>query len=534
MTLRRITGSKSEPIPPASGVQAHRTRRASTARHFAPRAGAVLASLAAVAATALSVVPTSSASARHPHAGAIRGNAADSPFPVVPQPSPVVLQWYDITNNTINDAAFPQPVTGSNAWDISWVAAAHAVAGGRDPDYQVAALVQALHDTLVWLVPSDTSELDSDLATMLATIPDGAAKSDGIAAGQQQATAEIAARQNDGLDTASVDIPFTPPPPAPGVWQPTPPAYGPAIRAGEGNATPFLLTANNQFDPGPSPSLTSPTYLQSLNETESYGAVDSTVRTPQETDVALFWEPAINIQYIQSVRAIIADTNHSLAWDTRFVAAFQVVTTPVDESGQVMLDEYEKLLGPATRLVAFSHVSNALGTIAPAREMVEMAHRHGARVLIDVPRPSRTCPSTCRTSTATGTRSPGTRCSDRPASALCTARASCSTPALAKDKRAALTPTRQLWDEVGWGRQLDVDVQALLQRRQLAQQLIGFRLEAKIDIYGRLAPAFHHGGRAAGQVDPHRPASRAAKLPGQYPYALLVNRWTHARPRARS
>jgi hypothetical protein len=218
-------------------------------------------------------------------------------------------------------------VTGSNAWDISWVAAAHAVAGSRNPDYQVAALAQALHDTLVWLVPSDTFALDSDLAATLAAIPDGAAKSDGIAAGQQQAAAEIAARQNDGLDTASVDVPFTPPPPGPGVWQPTPPAYGPAVRAGEGNATAFLLTANNQFDPGPPPSLTSQTYLQSLNETESYGAVNSTVRTPQETDVALFWEPAINIQYVQIVRAIIADTNHSLAWDTRFVAAFQVVTT---------------------------------------------------------------------------------------------------------------------------------------------------------------------------------------------------------------
>jgi hypothetical protein len=51
------------------------------------------------------------------------------------------------------------------------------------------------------------------------------------------------------------------------------------------------------------------------------------VRTPQQTDVALFWEPAIDIQYVQIVRAIIADTNHSLAWDRRFVAAFQVVTT---------------------------------------------------------------------------------------------------------------------------------------------------------------------------------------------------------------
>jgi cysteine desulfurase/selenocysteine lyase len=56
---------------------------------------------------------------------------------------------------------------------------------------------------------------------------------------------------------------------------------------------------------------------------------------------------------------------------------------PVDDSGQVMLDAYEKLLGPATRLVAFAHVANALGTVTPAREMVAMAHRYGARVLID-------------------------------------------------------------------------------------------------------------------------------------------------------
>jgi cysteine desulfurase/selenocysteine lyase len=56
---------------------------------------------------------------------------------------------------------------------------------------------------------------------------------------------------------------------------------------------------------------------------------------------------------------------------------------PVDDRGQVRLDEFEKLLGPRTRLVAFSQVSNALGTITPAREMVEIAHRYGARVLVD-------------------------------------------------------------------------------------------------------------------------------------------------------
>ena len=56
---------------------------------------------------------------------------------------------------------------------------------------------------------------------------------------------------------------------------------------------------------------------------------------------------------------------------------------PVDDSGQILLDEYEKLLGPKTRLVSITHVSNVLGTILPVREMTEAAHRHGARVLVD-------------------------------------------------------------------------------------------------------------------------------------------------------
>jgi cysteine desulfurase/selenocysteine lyase len=56
---------------------------------------------------------------------------------------------------------------------------------------------------------------------------------------------------------------------------------------------------------------------------------------------------------------------------------------PVDDTGQILLDEYEKLLGPKTRLVSITHVSNALGTVLPVKEMVEAAHRHGARVLVD-------------------------------------------------------------------------------------------------------------------------------------------------------
>ena len=56
---------------------------------------------------------------------------------------------------------------------------------------------------------------------------------------------------------------------------------------------------------------------------------------------------------------------------------------PIDDQGEVLLEEYAKLLGPRTRLVAVAHVSNALGTINPVREMTTLAKRHGAIVLVD-------------------------------------------------------------------------------------------------------------------------------------------------------
>ncbi len=56
---------------------------------------------------------------------------------------------------------------------------------------------------------------------------------------------------------------------------------------------------------------------------------------------------------------------------------------PMNEKGELILEEYEKLLSDRTKVVAFNHVSNALGTINPAREMVRMAHEYGAWVMID-------------------------------------------------------------------------------------------------------------------------------------------------------
>jgi cysteine desulfurase / selenocysteine lyase len=56
---------------------------------------------------------------------------------------------------------------------------------------------------------------------------------------------------------------------------------------------------------------------------------------------------------------------------------------PVDDDGQIILEEYGKLLNSKTKLVAFTHVSNALGTVTPAKAIIAMAHAAGAKVLLD-------------------------------------------------------------------------------------------------------------------------------------------------------
>jgi cysteine desulfurase/selenocysteine lyase len=61
----------------------------------------------------------------------------------------------------------------------------------------------------------------------------------------------------------------------------------------------------------------------------------------------------------------------------------KLLVIPMNQRGELLLEEYEKLLNPRTRMVAFAHISNALGTINPVRQMIDMAHKAGALTLID-------------------------------------------------------------------------------------------------------------------------------------------------------
>jgi hypothetical protein len=128
------------------------------------------------------------------------------------------LDWFDETADTVAAAGVPAQSVNSRTWAVSWIAAARAV---RDVDRgygraaETPALATAVHDALAAQIPSRAPELDAALAATLAGIADGRRKDAGVAAGRRAAAETLAARAGDGLDLASVNIPFEPSAPRP-------------------------------------------------------------------------------------------------------------------------------------------------------------------------------------------------------------------------------------------------------------------------------------------------------------------------------
>ncbi|HWC16698.1 MAG TPA: vanadium-dependent haloperoxidase [Terriglobales bacterium] len=155
---------------------------------------------------------------------------------------------------------------------------------GASPD---AAAAAAAHFALVQLYPAQQTATDAAYSASLAAIPDGSAKSAGIAVGEAVAAQILALRSNDGADTA-INAPYTPGSKA-GDWLPTPPTFALALDPGWGSVHPFVLKDGAQFRPGPPPTLTSLQYTADFNEIKEIGSATSSTRTQAQTDLARFW-----------------------------------------------------------------------------------------------------------------------------------------------------------------------------------------------------------------------------------------------------
>ncbi|WP_433379546.1 vanadium-dependent haloperoxidase [Actinoplanes sp. CA-142083] len=216
-----------------------------------------------------------------------------------------LLEWYDLNASTIGVITGPQQVTNSRTWAIAWIAAWRAVAAVRPGAEAELALAAAVHQTLIGTNPAAAPALDAALAATLARL--SVRRADwAVAAGADAARAVLAERAGDGLDLASVNRPFTPPAAAPGVWQPTPPAFAAAVQAGQGDGRPFLVRSVEPLQPGPPPALGSAVYLRDLAESRAVGALDSAVRTPQQLAVARFWSQTSLNGFTGALRTAVA------------------------------------------------------------------------------------------------------------------------------------------------------------------------------------------------------------------------------------
>jgi hypothetical protein len=232
----------------------------------------------------------------------------------------------------------------------------HIPGASGSPDAAVAA---AAHHMLVKRFPSLATSLDTTYHTYMTT--HGLSETDsGVAVGEAAADGIIALRATDG---SFPDCSPMPPPPLCrfigstdiGVWRPTPSfiilpgatlpsplPFSPMLAPWLATVTPFTLTSPSQFRAVPPPSVTSKRYAKAYDEVKRMGASSNSDRTPEQTDLALFWYSNFLVLWNQTLRGIAAAHVHNIddsarlfaltnlamgdavitAWDTKFHYVF--------------------------------------------------------------------------------------------------------------------------------------------------------------------------------------------------------------------
>jgi PAP2 superfamily len=175
-----------------------------------------------------------------------------------------------------------------------------------------AAVAAATRTALAKLMPAQQPAIDADYKALLGRVPDGSAKTAGIALGEQAATAIVALCADDGALAPDVYRPHA----APGVYVPT---TGPAVPHW-GARRPWVMSRGDHFRPGPPPALTSALWARDYNEIKAVGGKTSTQRTPEQTAMAKFWEATLPVVYWPVARAVAGAPGRDLTDNARLFA----------------------------------------------------------------------------------------------------------------------------------------------------------------------------------------------------------------------
>jgi MYXO-CTERM domain-containing protein len=217
-----------------------------------------------------------------------------------------------------------------------------------------AAVAKAAHDTLLWLNPTDSAEIDYQLERSLDAIDGGAEKENGIALGQRVASELVFSRIADGsADTETYDlvIPADPgtvdPVPGAGLWRPTPrapvsnvePAGLAALDPQWRGVTPFALLTQDQFHAAAPPVLTDAAYTAAYNEVKILGAFNAPVTNPptepptgrsaEQTNIANFWRFNTEIPFNAIARTVAGRGTRSVEENARLFALLNLALADV-------------------------------------------------------------------------------------------------------------------------------------------------------------------------------------------------------------
>jgi hypothetical protein len=248
----------------------------------------------------------------------------------------VVLEWNQLALHAVGQARL-SPVFVSRDLAITQAAVYDAVVAidrsfepyhahvhaSRGASLEAAA-AQAAHDTLAALFPTQASTFDSALAADLVGIPPGRVRQ-GTEVGHAVAQQILTWRSTDGSTAVVNYTPGT----DPGDWQPTPPAFLPALAPQWPYVTPFALSAGSQFRPGAPPALDSAAYAAAFDEVKSLGRVDSTTRTEEQKQIARFWNDGLGTAFAMGywnriAQQVATDQGLGLVQDARLFALLNI------------------------------------------------------------------------------------------------------------------------------------------------------------------------------------------------------------------
>lgn len=190
----------------------------------------------------------------------------------------------------------------------------------------IAAAAQAAYEIAISQFPDKQTALVAELNKWLATIKDSDSKTVGIALGKEVAANILKSRLEDGWNG---EANYTWHPMAPGVYAEfnehsgTPKGF--IFGAGWAAAQPFLLTSQDQFRSPPPPEIHSEEYTRAFNEVKEYGSYESSVRTKDQTHLAMWWKDFVENSHNRLARDLVVKEDLNL-WESARVFALLNMT----------------------------------------------------------------------------------------------------------------------------------------------------------------------------------------------------------------